>query len=229
MIRFRLYLLVGLTLTTVSVLVFLRSSSIGQVELATIDLKPIEVTLSPSQGEAYTVSVQLPQIVLRTPRVIYLGKSAEVDLRISAPWTGSEKIPAENLQEGSQIDLADLLSYVNVIYQARLDIGSVHTDPDGEMYAVISEFNEVNFHWDVWGESEAGHKGTLWLHLNLVDIRTGEVRPYPVLARRFDYESKAFLGGTVQTSNRIFSFVLLAGIVFLVLSIREKLRGFPVE
>jgi hypothetical protein len=108
-------------------------------------------------------------------------------------------------------------------------LGSVHTIPDGEMYAVVSEFDEVNFHWDIRNESVAEHRGTLWLYINLVDIQSGEVSSYPVLARKFDYESRTLYGGKVQTFNLIFSLIFLAGVAFLALFIREKLRGFTVE
>jgi len=164
--------------------------------------------VSPTQPAEAPVPPAIPEtrrLTLEFPSRMRAGVESDVvRLTLEVDDLGNITPTAQiegNLVVGETIEIPDLYDTHNITVEARLDLAGMQVQPAEAVYEPLKRGQSATFYWSIRPQETGLYRGTVWLHLNLMNKSTGEEDRIAVSAQIIEIEAVDFFGLSVNLAR----------------------------
>ncbi len=160
--------------------------------------QPTEATVAPAIPETRRLTLEFPSRMRAGVESDIVRLTLEVDdLGNITPTAQIEG----NTVVGETIQIPNLYETHNVTAEARLDLAGMQVQPAEAVYEPLKRGQSATFYWSIRPQETGLYRGTVWLHLNLMNKSTGEEDRIAVSAQIIEIEAVDFFGLSVNLAR----------------------------
>jgi hypothetical protein len=106
-----------------------------------------------------------------------------------------------NVVSGETIEIPNLYETHDVMVEASFDLAGMEVSPSGATFEPLKQGQSATFYWSIRPRDTGTYRGTVWLHLNFRDKRSGEESRIAVSAQVVEIEAVDFFGLSVNVAR----------------------------